>query len=215
MARLTFNIETVGDPNLPKILQPNDDDVKTGNAKDPEKLAAIRAEKLAKMQEKLSLKPLTGIPICLATKIDEEPIVVTTGAPHKICLAFADEIQQSHDKGTPLQLISFNGKQFDLPYLAITFARLGQRLPLGRLDDYLYPYNHEHHLDVRSVLSLNGEGTLGDWSVRFGLKEPFGKGEFVGQWWKEGNIDNIKRHCADNVDRTFALAKQLAASWGI
>jgi DNA polymerase elongation subunit (family B) len=210
MQGLVFNIETIADPNLPDVLMPSEDDVKVGNTKDPEKVRAMKMEKLKKLNGKLSLSPLTGIPICMgylvfATDGFMVPEIVWG---EEAIISRYQTLWRDKELG---YIVTFNGKAFDLPYLAITFARWGVPFPTPP-NVYARRYENAYHCDL--FQDLGEEGSLKDWSARFGIDPPPGDGSLVQDLWNMGDKDSIAQHCIGNVRATYALYRKLQESWG-
>jgi predicted PolB exonuclease-like 3'-5' exonuclease len=115
-----------------------------------------------------------------------------------------------------LRYVTFNGLQFDIPFLAVFFAQAGMnaRIPWDRL---MSRYNNEFHFDIYNELTGRGTfegGTLTDWAVRFGTPVPKGRGYEVAWWAENGHTDKIREHCESNVAATRALYLRVAGAWG-
>lgn len=74
--------------------------------------------------------------------------------------------------GKDTLIVSFNGKQFDLPMLRLRAALLRQPIPRLPWQKLLYPFDDRVHLDLR-LLFGNGDrranGTLQHWAETFGI----------------------------------------------
>jgi len=69
-------------------------------------------------------------------------------------------------------LVSFNGKEFDLPMLRTRAALLRLAVPAMPWRKLLYPYDDRDHLDLRLLLSNSRRataGTLQTWATAFGV----------------------------------------------
>lgn len=103
-------------------------------------------------------------------------------------------IQGATDKRTTL--VSFNGKQFDIPILRARAALLGLarfRIPWRRL---LYPFADDQHADLRLVLGADdrrARGTLQWWSEAFGVHAEEHGGQ-VWRWARDGRWDLLRSY---------------------
>lgn len=198
---LTLNIETAPDKSCPTELLPKPEDFYP-EFKKPETLK----EKAAEAMSKLSLSPLTGRIICVASKIDDATPRVIVGEDEKSIVAEALALMS---KAT--RVVTFNGKSFDMPYIMIAGARHGLNIP-ARFLRLLAKYDTEHHVDVRNVLTnFNqfGKGKLGQWATRFGIEPPYGDGSKVESWYNNQMWDEISRHSMTNVEATYLIYKRL------
>lgn len=93
-------------------------------------------------------------------------------------------------------VVSFNGKQFDLPMLRARAALLCldiPRLPWRRL---LYPYSEEQHCDLRLVLGNDdrrARGTLQWWAEAFGIHAEEHGGDVWG-WVRNGEWGKLRQY---------------------
>jgi hypothetical protein len=95
-------------------------------------------------------------------------------------------------KGTTI--VSFNGKQFDLPVLRARAALLRAKVPPVPWRRLLYPYADDRHADLRLILSADGRrarGTLQWWAEAFGIHAEEHGAEVwgwvrAGEWGKLG-----------------------------
>ena len=103
--------------------------------------------------------------------------------------------------------ITFNGKQFDFPFLQIRSAVLGIR-PTIHLDTRRF--SRQPHYDLREVLThnyLQRHGSLDFFCALFDIPTPKGalSGEKVGDAYREGRLDEIAAYCEADVVATAAL----------
>jgi 3'-5' exonuclease len=107
-------------------------------------------------------------------------------------------------------LVTWNGRGFDLPVLALRSLRHGLSWPwYYRERDYRYRYSEEGHLDLGDFLSDHGAGRMIslDGAARLiGLPGKDGMdGSQVEGLWSSGQIDALKRYCLADVVQTAFL----------
>lgn len=217
MSRLTLNIETIGDPTLPPELLPNIDEYEApSNYKDQQKIAEYKLNAMRGDVGKFSLSPLTGKIICASWQYTD-----TNGAS-EVIQTIIDENESEILKGIASAIIShqhefpvivtYNGISFDIPFIVTGFARHNVPVPPHfTARDLLNKYGTDH-IDVYAYLSsfgVNKRGTLTDWSARFGIELPYGKGSMIADWYRLGEWDSIRKHCESNVRCTDALYVRL------
>jgi 3'-5' exonuclease len=107
-------------------------------------------------------------------------------------------------------LVSWNGRSFDLPVLALRALRFG--LNFGwyyRGEGYRYRYSEEGHLDLCDVLSDHGAAKMTslDGAARLiGLPGKAGvDGSQVEGLYHAGQIDALRRYCLSDVAQTAFL----------
>lgn len=111
------------------------------------------------------------------------------------------------------EFISFNGRAFDVPFLAVRSAihkiRPTRDLMEGR---YLYQQRSTRHIDLLDQLSFYGasrrKGSLHLWSRAFGIKSPKGdgvSGDEVGQLYKTGKCLEIAKYNVGDLVATKEL----------
>jgi len=107
-------------------------------------------------------------------------------------------------------LVSWNGRSFDLPVLALRALRYG--LPFGwyyRGEGYRYRYTEEGHLDLCDVLSDHGAARMTslDGAARLiGLPGKDGvDGSQVEGLYQGGQIEALRRYCLADVAQTAFL----------
>ncbi|MCF8259268.1 MAG: ribonuclease H-like domain-containing protein [Melioribacteraceae bacterium] len=108
------------------------------------------------------------------------------------------------------RLISFNGRQFDIPFLmmrsAINKIRPSKNLIKNRFDN-------RTHLDLLEEFTFHGlikKFNLDFYCHSFGIESPKGKGVTgmdVNQLYKAGRIKELATYCSDDILATFQLYK--------
>jgi uncharacterized protein YprB with RNaseH-like and TPR domain len=113
--------------------------------------------------------------------------------------------------------ITFNGRQFDAPFLALRSAALGVR-PTKDLTRARYLYQQSPdavHIDLLDQLSFYGavrrKGTLHLYTRTFGIKSPKTsgvEGDQVGELFKDKRYLDIARYNAGDLFATSELYKK-------
>src|SRR5499427_609896 len=108
------------------------------------------------------------------------------------------------------QLVTWNGRGFDLPVLALRALRFG--LNFGwyyRGEGYRYRYSEEGHLDLCDLLADHGAAKMTslDGAARLiGLPGKAGvDGSQVEGLYQAGQIDSLRRYCLSDVAQTAFL----------
>ena len=150
---VSFDIETIPDQGIiDRLPEP---EVKTGNLKDPEKIAAKEAEAKSTQLEKMALDPLTGRICCVGF------YGLTKGEQFSSCIEKpTDEDERMLIKKTfsalsdDVRLITWNGIGFDLPFLfkrAMILNVDPLEFGIQPLTAYTKRYNTEKHVDLMQV----------------------------------------------------------------
>jgi len=119
-------------------------------------------------------------------------------------------------KYTPLHLISFNGRNFDAPFLMLRSAVLGVK-PVKNLMDGT-KFNYPMHTDLIDKLTFYNPSNFGatrrfnfDFYTRaFGVTSPKAEGldgSKVAGYFAEGKIVEISEYCLRDVVATWELYK--------
>lgn len=115
------------------------------------------------------------------------------------------------------QIISFNGRSFDGPFLMHRSMILG--VPVGR--DLVPNRYHDSHLDLMDRLSCYGvtrdRYSLDFWCRRLGIPSPKDGGVTGGdveRLWREGKLAELCRYNAGDLIATVALFAKYVAAFG-
>lgn len=106
------------------------------------------------------------------------------------------------------QLVSYNGRGYDGPFLMIRSAQLGVT-PSVQLVPYRYDLSG--HCDLQDVLGFQGSRrenySLDYWCRRFDVDSPKGSidGSQVGRVYRAGGIEEIGEYCLRDVRATAEL----------
>ena len=107
-------------------------------------------------------------------------------------------------------LVSFNGRNFDLPVLELQALKCGCQAPRYFNSKARNRYAEEGHYDLYDFLTNYGVHRLrGGFNVLAKLIGLPGKttidGSMVQQLWQEGRLDEINRYCRHDVIQTYFL----------
>lgn len=156
---LAFDIETIPDPHAVAMMPAPD--VKTGNLKDPEKIAAKIAEAKAAQVEKAALDPLTARVACVGF-VGGDGLRVANLIGEETDESERSVIQWTFDRmsADDLRLVTFNGLGFDLPMLYRRALILGvdpAHFGAPPLSAWTKRYGNDRHFDLMQIWT-GGQG---------------------------------------------------------
>ena len=199
-ATIVIDIETVGqDPDLiPSRAREILFDVET-------------EEDRQKIFDCLGLDPCTGRIICIGVhwlELDRSRAYCQPDE-RELLANFWSDIGQIR----PQRFVTFNGKSFDFPYINIRSAIMGVPIPRDLVLD-TRRFSTERHFDVREVLTnfdRYRKGTLEFFCNIFGVTSPKNgiDGSKVGNYFKQGRLDEIARYCLADCKATGELYQRL------
>lgn len=200
-----YDIETIARPLPDEVIN---ELCKTGNLKDPVKIAAKQAE----FRNKLGADPLTAMPCCggwYASDSDCGYIMLekqTAVAEEKFLREYWERLAM-YDV-----LIGFNSFSFDSKILLLRSAVYGVEIPF-KLDRKRYS-SSGNHIDIRMVLqdwNTFEAGKLGFFLSMFGLegKSKGIDGSMVQDYWNEGLHDEIGEYVVQDSKQTFQLFQKI------
>lgn len=201
-ARL-LDLETVAVDNLDLWL--SEDDVKApANLKDPDKIAAAKADKLAKARASAALDPrLNRIIVWGEGNLDGDqwPEVLTTEDDERRRLAqFWTWYDNCHD-----EMIGFNLLSFDLPTIIMRSWLLGVKPSLTEVSRY----RPGRIVDLRMRLGFGdpfAPGSCDWWCKRFGITvEDAHSGADVAALYAAKDYTAILAHCDADLERLRQL----------
>lgn len=109
-------------------------------------------------------------------------------------------------------LVSFNGRNFDLPVLELHALRYGCQAPryFNQRYGHRYRYSEEGHYDLYEFLSNNGVHRIrGGFDLLSKLIGGRGKGDIDGSMvqalWEDNRLADIHRYCREDVIQTYFL----------
>lgn len=214
MTEIVLDIETIRDPNQPdELLDFREAKVKAdARTKDPEKIAAQIAEKKAELYSKDGLDPNYGQICCIGLYLVSEyfyPVGLQYDPDEKgLIQCLFKELKNISTAGEPIEVITFNGIAFDIPFIYHRCAMLGIKItnPI-----YSSPYT-----DVALLLEHNYRFKTG--FPQHSLEEyalinkiPYyadASGKDVQTLWDTGQYEEIRKHCESDVKVTWELYKK-------
>lgn len=216
MSKIIVDIETVGF------------DFEAYDAKSREYLLkfAETEEEKEEVKKRLSLYPLTGEVVAIGLlnpdtlrgtvlfqdknsktpKMEEGEIIYESGNEAEILEKFWD-IVKTYD-----QVITFNGRGFDAPFLMLRSAVNKVRATKNLMG---YRYDYKEHCDLMEQLTFYGavrKFSLDFYAKAFGIKSPKGEGidgSMVGDFYEKGKFMDIARYCF----RDLVATKELYDYW--
>lgn len=208
---IVLDFESIALPGALDLVEPSK---APSNYKDPEKIAAYIREADRRQVEMASVYPYTARIVALGwcwegEDIERVELCKTEADERAVLREFLPRIWDGMERRV-IPLVTFGGRRFDLPLLAIRSRFLGLSCP---------------HIDVRKFYSphpdmldkLTDFGTLDYRSLRwfakahgFPMDDAFSGAE-IAQLVESDNWDAVRSHCAWDV-RTVRL---LAEFWGV
>lgn len=215
--KIYLDIETVADNRLPQPLMEQLMEVQQdGRLKDPLKIADDLASKRIKVISEMGLSPLTGKVVCFAMtcdpnsgsqKYDRGHVSVDE---HEVLVSLDEAIMETGANYALDQLITFNGKEFDVPFIRTRMALHHIGSSTRKLNEWVRKYDQDSHLDLRQYFGGFGafqKGTLEQWALLFGvLSEPSGEtGADVQAFYDNNELDRIYQKCRRDVQTMVGL----------
>ncbi|MCB0731279.1 MAG: ribonuclease H-like domain-containing protein [Ignavibacteriae bacterium] len=108
------------------------------------------------------------------------------------------------------KVITFNGRNFDIPFLMLRSAMLGIKPSINLISNR---YNITHHIDLLDQFTFYGitrKFNLDFYCHAFGIKSPKAKGITgmeIKELYKAGKEKDIAIYCAEDVMATYELYK--------
>lgn len=153
------------------------------------------------------------IPIAISVgQVNEERVLTTVETINEhnyseeaIVRTFWQRLERFHGA-----LVTFNGRNFDLPVLELQALKYGCQAPRYFSGRSRYRYSEEGHYDLCDFLTNYGVHRLrGGFNVLAKLIGLPGKtdidGSQVQQLWEEGRLQDIARYCRHDVIQTYFL----------
>lgn len=214
MKTMFFDIETGPLPEaelLQMVPSFNPADVKVGNLKDPEKIAAKRSEAEADHRhqfiERAALDPLTGRVLAVGLMSDQGEFRVVGHDDEATLLrefwaACRDEKSQSN------RMIGFNTHAFDLPFLIRRSFKHRVAIPPGIRRGR---YWGEESVDLREEWQLGdrqAKGSLDTIARHLGVGQKNGRGDEFARLWTEDRVKAVD-YLRRDVELTARIAEVL------
>lgn len=225
MSRLIFDIETIGE-DFDSLDETTQEVLQAWIRKEAANEEEFQSE-LAQLKDGLGFSPLTGEIVAIGVyDYDRDRGVVYYQAPGEENVEFEEgniSFKQMTEQGMIEQFwkaashydefVTFNGRQFDAPFLAVRSAihkiKPTQDLMEGR---YLYQQRKCRHVDLFDQLTFYGamrkKGGLHLWARAFGIKSPKADGvtgDDVAGLFKEKKFKDIARYNVGDLHATKEL----------
>jgi predicted PolB exonuclease-like 3'-5' exonuclease len=191
-------------------------DIETIPSRLNQQVAEIMNQRLAKKKDKdqakfCSLYWAFGNIVCIGIGIDGK-VQTLTGDEKDILMAFWTLMGRKTDEFSPTacRYITFNGKDFDIPFIknrsALTGIKPSVKIPTRR-------YYNDHHFDVMEELTNYFQGlelSLKEYCTIFDIRnsDDTDGGDIYALWLK-GDKAAIEKHCASDVRSTFELYQKI------
>ncbi len=219
MKRLIFDIETVGYDF--DTLTPSQQEYILRYA-EKEKDEKIKQEKIDESKRYLSLYPFTAKVVAIGMlnvesegsmvlyegdenwKVEEKKIEYNGVTEKEMLELFWNYVSKVD------QVITFNGRNFDIPFLMLRSAVLQVKPCMNLIQSR---YSLTHHVDLLDQFTFYGlvrKFNLDFYCNAFGIESPKSKGITgmeVKELYKAGRVKDIAVYCGDDIRATYELYK--------
>lgn len=188
-----LDIETVPNENL-FVTLPNNIVKIDKRFTDPAKIEAVKWKKFATDPDLCTIR-------CLGIKELDKPGKLYNGL----------DLEKFFKENSNFNLITFDGKRFDLPVLIKSGLRGGLDLPYKKLIEMTGKYKSPGHYDLISICSFNGDMSVKkslDNYLRIYLniqKETIGN-----EFFQNASNEEIRKHCLQDLEYTEQLFKKFS-----
>lgn len=217
---IVLDIETIGNDKLSQAyIDWKTNDKVPKNYKDPFKIEEAKKE----AAEKFGLSPRSGkivhIGICNNFNfegVSEKHFRIGSGEEKDLLESVWSYIHNAFLIGA--DMVTFNGKAFDLPYMIMRSMISGANKPVSlSMAPYLkktFPGQESHHIDLYEFVQMSDGGSLNEWTYITGLQseELENRGSEIQAMWDAGDYDGIEKKNSDDIKRTMAFYN-LAKGW--
>lgn len=221
MRKVVFDIETYG-CNMADLTESQQEYLQRDAMKEPDD--ELRARKLEDAERFLSLYPLTAKVVAIGI------YDITSGKPYVYYESDEKSDWQDDEKTTQFrgmsekemlerfwevirisdQVITFNGRNFDIPFMMMRSAKLGVK-PSKDLMGYRYSItNHIDLLEQFTFYGVTRKFNLDFYCHGFGIQTPKSKevsGNEVKRLYDEGRVKDIAVYCGKDIYATYQLYK--------
>lgn len=183
-----------------------------------------RKEKIDETERYLSLYPFTANLICIGLLntetegsivlfkseseeewgVEEKKITYKGNSEVEILRLFWNFISKT-DK-----VITFNGRNFDIPFLMLRSALLGVKPSINLIHNRYNITNHIDLLDQFTFYGITRKFNLDFYCHAFGITSPKSKGISgmeVKELYKAGKVKDIAVYCGEDIKATYKLYK--------
>ncbi len=205
----------------------------------------LTEEEKQKRMTELGLSPFTAQIICIGlyfVEIEDEQEVATKAVAYAVDNSLDDETEKIEiiddvkiyivserraikyfwkvlDKYSEIHLITFNGRNFDCPFIMLRSAILGVKPTRNIMEGT--KFNYKFHTDLLDELtfyqptfyfSATKKFNLDFYTRSFGIESPksFGiDGSNVSEYFKYGKFTEIAMYCIKDVKSTWELYKKI------
>lgn len=224
---ITVDIETYKDVSDPNYISWKLSNIKApSNYKDPVAIERNIGEQKLEALEKFALNPLTGRIILIGILLDKIPPLyeekdfikysVNGESVYYIGFDDADEVKLlskwwqlfSWYTLNDSLMVTYNGKQFDLPFILHRSIILNVKIPRKiQMKNYLSKYDHSVHFDG---FNWFGSGSLVEWSYRLGAGDSLQRdGGKIGGWYEAGKMDLIKDKNKIDLAQSYSIYQKV------
>ena len=209
---IVLDIETVAtdDQQVRKVILEGIEPAR--NLKDPTKIKADIEKKRIAALDQFGLSPTTGrvVCVCLASFRSGTIESIYLGSLYREETELLNTLNESirdlqveaDRSGEVLRFVTFNGKNFDLPFLQYRMMAQGRNCP------WIPRKNSSRNLDMLEVIRgttyhtspFPGAYKMSTVALSLGLKPSKGEGSEIQGLWDAGNIDAIVEHCKSDVE---------------
>lgn len=215
MQTIIYDIETgpLPESELAALVPPFDPaEVKTGNLKDPEKIAAKIAEAEAAHRreffERAALDPLTGRVLAVGLLYPDSGEFVVIGHDDEAATLREFWDATRGEMGRINQMVGFNSHLFDLPFLVRRSWKHRVPVPMGIRRGR---YWSEQCVDLRDAWQLGdrqARGSLDAVAKHLGVGAKTGEGKAFAELWAS-NRDQAVAYLRNDVQLTAKIAEVL------
>jgi hypothetical protein len=215
MQTIIFDIETgpLPESELAALLPPFDPaEVKTGNIKDPDKVAAKIAEAEAAHRreffERAALDPLTGRVVAVGLLYPDSGEFVVIGHDDEAATLREFWDATRGEMGRINQMVGFNTHLFDLPFLVRRSWKHRVPVPMGIRRGR---YWGEEMVDLRDAWQLGdrqARGSLDAVAKHLGVGAKTGEGKAFAELWA-GNREQAVAYLRNDMMLTAKIAEVL------
>lgn len=222
MIYITIDIETVAEDinSINELEKKKYDELKTEEEK-------IEFLNLLPLNPFASFISCIGIKKCIDKEHDKGYILINTDEEIEsdtddykfVCLDEKTMLEKFwiflKKQKEPFKLITFNGREFDFPYIMIRSALLEIEIPIDLMQGSDWTMD-SYHIDIAKKLIFNkysGNGPLKKRSLEYYTMQFLGKssktelvkGCKVSELYKNGNVKGIADYNIEDLDVTFEL----------
>lgn len=165
-----------------------------------------------------SLHPMLGWICCISAAAGSledgprEPTSWTASSPEEeeeMLRAFWEDIEAMTNRTRRVRWVTFNGKQFDAPFVSARSVKRGVR-PTNRDILGTHKYRSDSHLDLSNVWQSPWYG-LEDLCDHLGVESPKDgfDGSHVAPAIRDGDTEKVRRYCERDAVATFRCAQEI------